>query len=162
MLRKVFLIAFIAAIILPGAAYARQDSSDKSFISDALKGDNAEIALGRLAAEKGSASGVRAFGRTLVEDHENAKKDALAVASEIGVEPTDQMPPDAEEEENKLREMSGTDFDREFARHMTKDHEKDIAKFKAQARGDGTVATLAQKTLPVLQKHLAMARNLLK
>eukprot|EP01035_Chromulina_nebulosa_P014559 gene14559-19263_t len=56
--------------MLAGPALAQ---NDKAFLRDAIKGDNSEIALGKLAADKGASEGVKSFGMTLATDHAKAK-----------------------------------------------------------------------------------------
>lgn len=71
------------------------------------------------------------------------------------------MPPEADQELAKLRRLSGVAFDQEFARYMVEDHEKDIAKYREEAAHGGADArALAERTLPVLQQHLQMAKAL--
>jgi predicted outer membrane protein len=60
-----------------------------------------------------------------------------------------------------LRSLSGRAFDREVRRYMINDHLKDIAAFRAQARsGERATAGYAAATVPVMQRHLAMARSI--
>ena len=66
-------------------------------------------------------------------------------------------------EEKKLSAMSGTKFDKEFASYMVDDHKKDIAKFREEgASGSGVVAKFAEMSIPVLEKHLALAEQIEK
>ena len=64
-------VALVSA--LSGSAMAK---SEKGFLSDAIKGDNSEIELGRLALSKSSDDDVKAFAQTLVDDHTKAKAQA--------------------------------------------------------------------------------------
>ena len=132
------------------------------FMKTALEGDNSEVALGRLAQERAASPGVRDFGRTLEQDHSKARDQALTVARQLNVPPTDALAPPARQEEAKLRHLSGPAFDREFVRYMVKDHKKDIHDFEEQAKAGGPTAQLAQATLPTLHKHLDMAEQLEK
>lgn len=69
--------------------------------------------------------------------------------------------PKARQERTKLEKMHGVAFDQEFARYMVSDHQKDIAKFDAEAKtGDGPVAQLASQQSPTLRKHLGIAQRL--
>ena len=79
----------------------------------------------------------------------------------IGVAvPTSAMP-EAVAEFNKLLRLRGRAFDREVRRYMIRDHEKDIAEFRDQARhGDRRTAALAEAQLPTLRKHLRIAESL--
>ena len=147
------------AFALAGAA-AAQGGGDRHFLHDALRGDNSEMTLGQMAADRGASPGVRDYGRMLHDDHAKAKRDAVAVASQFGVQDTDEMMPEARAEQAKLRRLHGHAFDREFARYMVKDHRHDIAEFRKQAHGRGPVAALARTTLPALEKHLPVAERL--
>lgn len=136
-------------------------ADDATFLTDAIMGSNAEIAMGQLATEKGESDGVKTFGATLVADHGLAKQEAGALAASMQVPVTNDVKPDAKEEMAKLEKLSGAEFDKEFAAHMVMDHEKDIAAFKEKAaEGDKPVPAFAAKTLPTLQKHLETAQSL--
>jgi putative membrane protein len=160
---KLLLAAAVVMVGIENGVFAKAKADDMEFIADAIKGDNSEIALGRLATEKAASDGVRQFGQTLVTDHGKGKKEATDVASKLGVSPTDEMMPEAQEEMTKLKNLSGANFDKEFSSYMVKDHEEDLAKFHKEAeQGSGDVAEFARKTIPTLQKHLDMAQALSK
>ena len=118
------------------------------------------IPLGTLAATQGSSDAVRRFGTMLRTDHGQAKTEVAALARRHHVAVTDAMMPEAKAEYAKLKGLHGAAFDREFARYMVQDHQKDIADFTKETKsGDpADVRALAQKTLPTLRKHLATAR----
>lgn len=148
------------ACLIANPAFAK---TDKSFLRDAIQGDNSEIALGKLAAQKGASEGVKTFGTTLATDHAMAKDEAATVATSMKVRVTDKMMPEARSEIRKLDKLSGPAFDKEFVSYMVKDHEKDIKEFKAKAaEGKTEVPMLASKTLPGLEKHLKTAQSLAK
>jgi putative membrane protein len=141
-------------------AYA---ASPSDFVTDAIKGDNSEIMLGKYAAEHGASVGVKQFGRTLAADHLKAKRQMASVARTVGVKPPSSATMEADAERVKLIALSGKDFDQEFAQYMVKDHQSDIAKFKEEAAAkDGPVSAMAEKQLPTLEKHLDMAKSLTK
>ncbi|MBZ9974213.1 MULTISPECIES: DUF4142 domain-containing protein [unclassified Mesorhizobium] len=153
-------VAFAAGIIASNQALAK---SDTDFLTDTIKGDNSEVALGTLARQKGDSKGVKAFGQTLVKDHGKAKKQALAVGKKLGVAETDDLTDEATAEMTKLNGLSGAAFDQEFTTYMVSDHQKDIAEFRDEAKtGSSKVAKLAKKTLPTLEKHLKIAQSLAK
>jgi putative membrane protein len=63
---------------------------------------------------------------------------------------------------DKLSGLSGAEFDREYMRHMVMDHEKAVALFTRESKnknGDDELEKWAEKTLPTLQEHLRMARE---
>ncbi|KAA0697691.1 DUF4142 domain-containing protein [Neorhizobium sp. P12A] len=150
--------AILIGCLIASEALAK---SDKEFLSDAIKTDNAEIALGQLAVQKGSTDDVRKYGQTLVTDHQKGKDAAVALAPALQVKPMEALPPDAVKEQQKLQGLSGTDFDKEFAQFMIAGHKQAISEFQEKAgEGDRPVPQLAKQTLPTLQEHLKMAEDL--
>lgn len=148
-----------AVLVLAGAAHA-QSRDDRHFLSEAIRGDNSEMMLGQMASQRAMSPRVRDYGRTLHDDHAHARDQAMRVAARFGVRDTQAIMPEARAEAAKLRRLNGRAFDREFVRYMQEDHRKDIAEFRHQARMGGPVGQLAGQTLPDLQKHLQMARDL--
>jgi putative membrane protein len=136
--------------------------SDKSFIEDAAKGGMAEVQSGKLAEQKASDPAVKQFADRLVQDHSKANDELAQIAQSKGVKMPDKESWGERHEDSKLQKMSGADFDREFAQHSVKDHEKDIKKFEKAASklDDPDLKAWAQKQLPVLREHLAMAQKL--
>lgn len=157
------IVAVVVISIGASLTYARSEMSqnDDAFLTDAIKADNSEVALGRLAAQKGGSQGVRSFGETLATDHAQAKTEAAALAEKLNISFNDEITSEAAEEQQKLQELSGADFDKEFLSYMISDHKKDISMFQKQANADkAATAALARKTLPTLRKHLDTAQSL--
>jgi putative membrane protein len=155
MIRK---LICVAACLTSTAALAAPPAK---FLQDAIKGDNSEITLGRLIAARGHSAQVRSFGNTLYRDHSTARGQAVAVARQMGVRPPTAMMAEARAERRKLERLHGRAFDMEVRRYMINDHEKDIAKFRAQARsGDRRTSDLARAQLPTLRKHLRIAESI--
>lgn len=74
---------------------------------------------------------------------------------------TDELSDEAKANLEKLKALHGAAFDKQFKAMMVEDHQKDIAKYEQQAKSqDAQTAALAQKTLPVLRKHLDAAKAL--
>jgi putative membrane protein len=149
-----------AVLILTGAITNVSAQSDPTFLTDAIQINLAEISVGELAQKNGGSDDVKAFGKMLVEDHTASNTKATSLAQAKSVTPPTE--PNAEEKKmhDELAKLSGTEFDREFAKAMVKGHEGAIAKFEAASKGDDDVATFAQETLPTLQKHLKTAQSL--
>lgn len=141
---------------------ARVSKMDRTFITEAAHGGHAEVELGKLAQKNGENAAVKAFGQRMVEDHGKANKELAAIAGDLGVkapaEPSAKQKADAK----RLAKLQGAQFDREYGQLMVKDHEKTIALFEKEAQGGEAEAlkAFASKTLPTLQEHLKMARDL--
>ena len=134
---------------------------DSAFVTDAIKGDNGEVAIGQLAQEQGESQAVKDFGKLLVSDHGAHKQELTTLAQASGISITSEPTDEAKANLEKLKALHGAAFDKEFKAMMVKDHTKDIAKYEKQANsGDVQTAALAQKTLPTLRKHLDTANAL--
>jgi len=156
-MNRSFLLATVVAVSL-GAGTAAQADSPRQFLRQALQGDNSEIMLGNLAAERARSPAVREFGRTLVSDHQQARGEVVDTGRRFGVWPNRQPTDEARALRDRLSGMQGRDFDREFVSAMIDDHRKDISEFRDEAREDhGAVSDLARNQLPTLRNHLRMA-----
>lgn len=134
---------------------------DAAFLTDAMKGDNSEVAIGKLAAAQGGSQAVKDLGTMLVTDHGAHKDKIAAMASGAGVATTDDTSDEAKATLAKLTPLHGDAFDKAFKEAAISDHEKDIAMYEKQAAGtDAQTAALARDTLPTLHKHLDAAKKL--
>jgi putative membrane protein len=63
---------------------------------------------------------------------------------------------------DQLSKLSGAEFDRAYMRQMVKDHEDAVKLFQREStRGkDAELKAWAGKTLPALQEHLRLAREI--
>lgn len=136
---------------------------DAAFVTDGIKGDTAEVAIGQLASSKGSTDAVKDFGNMLVTDHGAHKQKLIDLANSASI-PVPTEPAEAGHANLlKLQGLSGAAFDKTFASMLVDSHHKGIAKNEQQAKsGDPKTAAIAVATLPVLKKHLAMAESLAK
>ena len=167
-MKKKLVIVIVSMVVSLPLAFAQQtggtnpqSSSDNEFVTKAAGGGLAEVQLGQFAAQKASNPDVKQFAQKMVDDHSRANDELKNVASQKNVTlPTD-LPPEEQQLRDRLQNMSGQEFDRTYMRHMVQDHVKDVAEFQREAtRGqDSDVKQFASKTLPVLQQHLKMARQ---
>lgn len=136
---------------------------DTAFVTEAMKADNGEVALGNLAEQKGSSAGVKDLGKMLATDHAAHKQVVAALAQKANVPVTGDLKEEAQAEQKKLESLSGAAFDKEFVRATVEAHKKDIAKYEQEAKsGDAQSAAMAKTTLPTLKKHLQAAQALEK
>jgi putative membrane protein len=140
---------------------ATASTIDAAFLTDAMKGDNSEVAIGKLAATQATSKAAKDLGTMLAADHGSHKGKLAALATEAGVTATDDPSDEGKANLDKLKALKGAEFDKEFARLMVEDHKKDIAKYEKQAASsDPKTSTLAKDTLPTLRKHLEVAEGL--
>ena len=147
-----------------GAFAQKSDGSlprgDVKFLQKAAADGMAEVELGKLAQEKAMRDEVKQFAARMVEDHgkanEELKKVAAAHSVELRAGPTRRH----QKEMERMSKKTGPDFDREYMRHMLKDHKKDVKEFRehAKSRHPNDVTRFAAATLPTLESHLQAAR----
>jgi putative membrane protein len=138
--------------------------SDSDFAKDAAEGGLAEVKMGELAQQKGSSDTVKDFGKRMVEDHTQANDKLKQVASQENLKLPENLNKHDQKAYDKLSQLSGTDFDRAYARDMVRDHKNDVAAFQQEANNgqDRAVKSFASQTLPTLQDHLKMAKEMEK
>jgi putative membrane protein len=135
---------------------------DKKFVKQAAEGGMKEVSLGQLAKEKATNDQVKKFGQHMVEDHTKANQELMKIAKSKNID----LPAKTESKDtkgmDKLRDLSGAQFDRQYMQEMVKDHEKTVKLFEQEAKEgkDPDLKAFAEKTLPTLREHLKMARSL--
>jgi putative membrane protein len=141
---------------------ATPSTTEASFLKKAAQGQQAEIALGQLAAQNASAPEVKQFGSKMIEDHQKASQEVKQLASKEGVKLPLHMSDKQKQKEQELSKLSGTEFDRAYMQYMLKDHKKEVKEFEqnAQQLQDQDVKQWASSTLPVLKQHLEKAQTI--
>jgi putative membrane protein len=139
--------------------------ADRDFVQEELAKGNAEIELGRLAQEKGSHPDVKAFGATMVSDHQAAAADLKPIAAKLNTsqaEARSGADDDLRDRMEDLSKLSGTDFDKKYISDMIDDHEKDVRNLEntAENASNPDVKAWAAKTLPIVRQHLERARSI--
>jgi len=135
---------------------------DVAFAKEASQGNMTEVALGRLAAEKGTDPQVKKFGQEMVKDHTKAQKNLRSAATREGISKEVPGALDTEHQEavEKFSKLSGAEFDAAYKKDMLEDHEKDVAAFEKESHGTTQIGKFASDTLPTLQHHLKMAQEM--
>lgn len=164
------LLPLIAVIFALTTVHADEDSeavaekaiSGADFAGKAAASGAAEIALGKLGAEKGSSSRVRAFGEKMVADHTRANRDLKELAAGKNIDLPAAPSGKSKQALSRLEKLEGEEFDRAFAGQMVEDHERAVLLFRraATACTDEDLKSFAVQTLPLLERHLAEARAL--
>lgn len=139
-------------------------SMDKKFMMEAAMGGKAEVAMAKLALEKSSSDSVKQYAQKMIDDHTKAGEELMEVASMKGI--TLPMEPDAKHMAlmAKMQQMSGAEFDSMYIKMAgVKDHEKMEKLFMSESsKGkDADAKGFAAKTLPTVQMHLSMARQMM-
>jgi putative membrane protein len=125
----------------------------------------ADSALGALGATKGTSSDVKEFGRMILREHHALGKDAAELARRLGIAPeSPRVPPDdapAELRDSLATLQPGADWDRAYMDYAIAMHSaamENTARALA-ATQQPEVKQFADKSVPILQKHIDKARS---
>lgn len=137
-------------------------STDKSFVRNAAEVSAIQVHLGKIAADKASASSVKELGKQMVEAHTQTGQQLKQAAAALNVDVPANPPKKAKKDEEKLAKLSGNDFDRAYAK-MAADEQKQAAKeFEREAKNGQVpgVKDFAAKKLPAEQERQKHAEEL--
>ena len=140
-------------------AAARPDK-DRTFLKEAASGGMLEVRLGQLVQQSATDDSVKAFGARMVSDHSQANAELTSLAGSKGITIPTALSKQDQAVYDKLSKMTGAALDRAYMADMVKDHIKDVAEFRKEAKSatDPDVRAFASKTLPILEHHLQMAK----
>jgi putative membrane protein len=158
-MKKTILSMMALAIISLAANTVPQ--KDQTFANDAAHAGLLEVKLGELAMKKGNSEDVKMLGQHMVTDHTKANEELKSLATKKGMKLPTTLDKEGQMHFNDLSKKSGSDFDKAYSDLMVKDHQKVIAKFKAESASgeDGDLKRWATTTLPTLQHHLMMSEE---
>jgi putative membrane protein len=144
-----------------GGTLSALSAEDKEFITKAGMGGLYEVQAGTLALQKASSADVKAFAQRMVTDHGKANAELAQLATTKGVALATELGGDHKAAFDHLSMLSGAEFDKAYMAHMVDDHVKDVGEFEKASTSatDADVKGWAGKTLPTLQGHLTMARD---
>jgi putative membrane protein len=154
------LLLVLAAAVHAASPLARADAA---FLAKAAQAGHAEVESSKLALAKAVNTQVKGFAQQMIDDHAKAGSELASLAASKGVKLPDAASLVQRTKIKLLAARDGAGFDREYASAMgVKAHEETVKLFQkaAQAANDADVKAFAAKTLPTLQHHLEMAREL--
>jgi putative membrane protein len=137
---------------------------DKKFVKNSALGGMTEVELGKLAAQKASSDAVKQFGQRMVDDHSKANDQLKQFAGKSSIEVPAALDSKHQSRVDKLAKLSGPEFDKAYLKDQVKDHEHDVDEFKSEAQygSDPNIKQFAMQTLPTLQEHLNVVKDLKK
>ena len=153
------------ALSIPAPSAPAMAAADRDFVSLAASGDTFEIETSRLALDKTQAAVVKTFAQHMIDDHTKISDQLRSIARSAGI--TDMLAMNATHSADleRLRALSGRDFDREYAAQVgVAAHQEAVALFTQTSRtaADAQLRSYAEQTLPHLREHLQQAQTLAK
>ena len=137
--------------------------SPQSFATQAAVIGMAEVELGQLAVKNSQDQGVRDYAQRMVSDHQAADAKLQKIAAQKNLLLPESLDAEHQALKEKLADLKGAAFDREYAKAMAKGHDKAVALFESASQAAQMPAELkefAAATLPTLKEHMEMAHEL--
>jgi putative membrane protein len=158
-------VVLSAPLMLAAApAFAAAAPSTEQFVNNVAISDMFEVQAGRLAADKAQLDAVQAFGKRMVDDHSKTTEQLKSLVSDndIKAELPTALDDKHQSKLDKLKDLSGTQFDKTYIDGQVQGHEKAVDMFQAYSEsGDNPkLKQWAQTTLPTLKDHLKQAQTL--
>ena len=177
----VAVVALIAFVGSPSAQEAKKEPSakkeqtakkdqkkgalqgnDAKMAREVAQADMAEVAAGKLGASKAQSDEVKKFAQHMVDDHGKHLGELRKMAKAKGVQLPSAPAKKHQDALKKLEQASGAGFDKAFMAQMVKDHEDALKLVQSTAKNakDKELKADAEKTAPVIEKHLEMAKSI--
>jgi len=150
----------------PGTTLGQQGAAitgaDRDSMTQLLQGNMAEIEMARMAEQRASSEQVRDYARQLREDHERAGQELQRIATQGQVTIPTEMDAQSRQTLDRLRGLSGQQFDREFLQDTVQAHQQKIQQYQqiSQQANNPELRNFASSELPRLQQHLQRAQEL--
>lgn len=143
-------------------ADATREPATDALVADMMVHNRAAVELGHLAREQAQTSEVRELAARIARDHQQANAQLADAAAGAGIEhPAPEADPgEVYRMRERLEQLSGAEFDREYMRLTVEQHEKAIrtTEYLAERAEHEQIRQWAGETLPALRTHLEEAR----
>ncbi|GIZ10198.1 DUF4142 domain-containing protein [Flavobacterium sp. UMI-01] len=136
--------------------------NDTQYLEEAVAIGSYEMALGKLALQKGLSKEVRDYGKMLVADNTKSMEEAKALSNKITVTMPDENAEMNNENYNKLKAQSGMDFDKLFVEVIVQEQEKALDKMTeiSQKAKDNDLQLWASRQVIGLTTHYEQAKKI--
>ena len=153
----------VAILSLSGAkAQTAMVPPTKDFVAAAAQSDHFEIVEARTALAQTRDPHVRAFAQEMIQAHTRTSQALQAAASKAGVETPEGLSGDQQKMLSALQSQRGPEFDRTYMKQQAIAHRQAYVVQQAYAAhgADPDVRQAARSAVPVIERHLAMAKRL--
>ena len=152
-----------APAVVPGAPVAALTDRDAQFIAEQLEDNVAEVLAAQRALEHSQNPDVRSFAQKMITDHSYAQNTLGPIASIHHIQLPTTLSDPHREMLDRLSQLYGPAFDREYVNSMVNGHALTILEFNTELPVvvDAQVSAWAQNTRPMLLQHHQIAQQLL-
>lgn len=144
------------------SAAAPLDKQDKSFLEEAAQSSLMDVRLGQLGVKQAEHPDVRSFAQEMIDEHTKIKDRLAEIAQAKGVVMPQALDKTNQDKIDKLAQLQGDKFDREFMREAIDAHKSGLKAFEKETTNgkDPELKQVAATTVPILQEHLTRAKEI--
>jgi putative membrane protein len=139
------------------------NKADKQFLIAAGQTGNTEVTASNIALKKAHSEDVKTFAKKMVDDHTKVGEQLKKLASDKGVKLPTELGKKNAAALAKILKLNGSTFDPVYTKSIGVDAHEDAVKLFKNASTKATdpdVKAFAVQTLPALEHHLQMAKDL--
>lgn len=137
------------------------DDGGVSLIKNGLEGGMTEIKASQLAITNSQNPDVKSFATKLITDHSKADSALLWIEDDKMLTEKDTISGEHQEMIDSLAKKTGPEFDKAYMAMMIAGHKEAIELFEdASENKNQTIQDFARKTLPTIEGHLDMAKQI--
>ena len=142
--------------------------NDAQIAHIAVTASSLDSAAGVVAKQKGSAKSVKDFAQTMIDDHTSVNKQAVALATKLGVTPEDNdvsrsLKSSADASTSNLQGRTAADFDKGYIDNEVAYHQAvldALDKTLIPGAQNAELKALLEKARPSFAAHLARAKDI--
>ncbi|MFN0257246.1 DUF4142 domain-containing protein [Pedobacter ureilyticus] len=136
--------------------------NEAEFATNAADAGLAEINLANLAIGKTTNTEIKAYANMMLKDHGMANDELIVLAKSKNITLPIAMSAENQKHRDELAGLTGSDFDKKYAKLMEENHVKVLAFMEHQARKgtDPDLKAFASKNVPVINSHLNAIRKI--
>jgi putative membrane protein len=147
-----------------GTVSAYMTTSLQGFVEAAAVSDMYEVEAGKIALQRSSDAGIKAFAQKMVDAHTQTTAELKATLTKINATVTPPSTLDNRRQGmiDELRGAKDADFDGRYLAQQVDAHNEALTLMQGYAKSGDTAAvkTFANKTSKAVQMHLNMAQKL--
>lgn len=140
---------------------SERTAQKSDFTTKASDASLAEIHLAELALKKTKDEKIKAFAESMLKDHTAANQELKKLAEQKGMKVSAECTT-CDAAYKTLHDLGTEEFNQQYAEMMVTDHERAVKLFTDESKSgaDADLKAWAKEKLPVLEHHLAMAKDL--
>jgi len=162
---KASVLVLAGALIVPAAAMA-QGINDAQIAKIVVTANQVDIDAGKLASTKAANPEVKKFAQTMVTDHTGVNKQAVDLATKLGVKPEDNdtaksLYDGGKANTSNLKTLKGKEFDKAYIDHEVAYHQAvldAVDKTLIPGAKNEELKALLVKVRPAFVAHLEHAK----